>query len=71
MASIAIPGIVLGVGYIFLFKGTKGFFYGTIAIIVSVNIAHFLGSPFIMARNCLSKINKDYEVTTFNNGSLP
>lgn len=61
MASIAIPGIVLGVGYIFLFKGTKGFFYGTIGIIVSVNVAHFLGSPFIMARNCLSKINKDYE----------
>ncbi|MGM9970427.1 MAG: ABC transporter permease subunit [Anaeroplasma sp.] len=62
MASIAIPGIVLGIGYIFLFKGTNGFFYGTISIIVSVNIAHFLGSPFIMARNCLSKINKDYEI---------
>lgn len=62
MASIAIPGIVLGIGYIFIFQGTNGYFYGTIAIIVAVNIAHFLGSPFIMAKNCLSKINKDYEI---------
>lgn len=62
MSSIAIPGIVLGVGYIFLFKDTNGFFYGTIWILVVVNIIHFLGSPFIMAKNCLSKINKDYEI---------
>ncbi len=62
MASIAIPGIVLGIGYIFIFQGTNGFFYGTVAIIVAVNVAHFLGSPFIMAKNCLSKINKDYEI---------
>ena len=62
VSSIAIPGIVLGVGYIFLFKDTSGFFYGTIWILVVVNVAHFLGSPFIMAKNCLSKINKDYEI---------
>ena len=62
MGSIAIPGIVLGIGYLTLFKGTKGFFYETIAIIVVVNIFHFLGSPYIMAKNFLSKINKDYEV---------
>ncbi len=62
MASIAIPGIVLGIGYIFMFRSTRGVFYGTLSIIVCVNVAHFLGSPFIMARNCLSKINKDYEV---------
>ncbi|MDE7384394.1 MAG: ABC transporter permease subunit, partial [Anaeroplasmataceae bacterium] len=62
MASIAIPGIVLGVGYIFIFKNTNGFFYGTIAILVAVNVAHFIGSPFILAKNCLSKINRDYEI---------
>lgn len=62
MGSIAVPGIVLGVGYMTLFKATKGFFYETIAIIVVVNIFHFLGSPYIMAKNFLSKINKDYEV---------
>ncbi len=62
VSTIAIPGIVLGIGYIFLFKSTRGWFYGTIAILVTVNMFHFLGSPFIMAKNCLSKINKDYEV---------
>ncbi len=63
ISSIAIPGLVLGVGYIFLFKSTRGFFYGTVAILVAVNIFHFLGSPYLMAKNCLDKINKDYEVT--------
>ena len=62
MGTIAIPGIVLGVGYIFLFKGTKGVFYGTTIILVVVNIIHFLGSPYLMAKNFLSKINKDYEI---------
>lgn len=62
IASIAIPGIVLGVGYIFLFKGTNGFFYGTMAILVAVNIIHFMGSPYLMARNSFMKMNKDYEI---------
>ena len=62
IASIAIPGIVLGVGYIFLFKGTNGFFYGTMAILVVVNIIHFMGSPYLMARNSFMKMNKDYEI---------
>ncbi len=62
IATIAIPGIVLGVGYIFLFQGTRGFFYGTMAILVVVNVFHFFGSPFLMAKNSLAKINKDYEI---------
>lgn len=62
ISTIAIPGIVLGVGYIFLFKNTNGFFYGTMAILVVVNIIHFMGSPYLMARNSFSKMNKDYEI---------
>ena len=62
MGSIAIPGIVLGIGYMMLFNWSKGFFYETLAIIIVVNVFHFLGSPYIMAKNYLSKINKDYEV---------
>jgi len=62
ISTIAIPGIVLGIGYMFLFKGTAGFFYGTLAILVAVNIFHFLGTPFLLAKNCLTKINKEYEV---------
>ena len=62
LSTIAIPGLVLGIGFIFLFKGTNGFFYGTILILIMVNIFHFLGSPYLLAKNCLSKINSDYEV---------
>jgi len=62
ISSIAIPGIVLGIGYIYLFNATNGWFYGTIVILIFVNIAHFLGSPYLMAKNALSKQNKDYEV---------
>jgi len=62
ISTIAIPGLVLGIGYMLLFKTTTGFFYGTVIILVFVNMFHFLGSPYIMAKNCLTKINRDYEV---------
>ena len=62
LSTIAIPDLVLGIGYIFLFKGTNRVFYGTVLILVTVNIFHFLGSPYLLAKNCLSKINSDYEV---------
>lgn len=62
LSTIAIPGLVLGIGYIFLFKETNGTFYGTFLILIVVNIIHFLGSPYLLAKNCLSKINRDYEV---------
>lgn len=62
LSSIAIPGLVLGIGYIFLYKETNGVFYGTFLILVVVNIFHFLGSPYLLAKNCLSKINSDYEI---------
>ncbi len=68
VSSLAIPGLVLGIGYIFLFKGTAGFFYGTVAILVCVNVFHFLGSPYLLARNCLEKIDRDYEVTGLSLG---
>ncbi len=62
LSTIAIPGLVLGIGFIFLFKGTNGVFYGTILILIVVNIFHFLGSPYLLAKNCLNKINSEYEV---------
>ena len=62
ISTIAIPGLVLGIGFIFLFKNTNGVFYGTMLILIVVNIFHFLGSPYLMAKNCLSKINSEYEV---------
>ena len=62
LSTIAIPGLVLGIGYIFLFWGTGCFFYGTMSILVIVNIIRFLGLPYLLAKNCLGKINSEYEV---------
>ena len=62
LSTIAVPGLVLGIGYIFLFRETGGFFYGTVLILAVANIFHFLGSPYLLAKNCLGKINSDYEI---------
>ena len=61
LASLAVPGLVFGLGYVFLFRFSKGWFYGTIAILVVVNSVHFFATPYLMARNAFSKLNKDYE----------
>ena len=65
ISTIAIPGLVLGIGYMLLFKFSNGFFFGTFLILIFVNTFHFLGSPFIMAKNCLMKINKDFKISNF------
>ena len=59
MLSLTIPGIVLGLSFVMLFKGS--FIYGTIAVIVLVNMIHFFASPYLMAYNALNKVNKNYE----------
>ncbi len=61
ISTLAIPGLVLGIGYLFLFRSTKPWFAGTIAILIVVNIIHYFSSPYLMARNAFEKINKNYE----------
>ena len=61
IATLAVPGLVLGVGYVFLFANTVGWFAGTIAILVVVNIIHYFSSPYLMAKNAFEKISKNYE----------
>jgi iron(III) transport system permease protein len=59
ITSLAIPGLVLGLSYVLFFKGS--FLYGTFAILVLVNIVHFLASPYLMAYNSLCKLNANLE----------
>lgn len=59
ITSAAIPGIVLGLSYVLTFKQSP--FYGTIAILIMVNMVHFIASPYLMAYNSLSKINGNME----------
>lgn len=59
LSTGAIPGVVLGLAYVLFFKGS--FLYGTLIILVMVNIVHFFSSPYLMMYNAFSKINKNLE----------
>ena len=59
MTSAAIPGIVLGLSYVLAFNKTP--IYGTIIILVLVNVVHFIASPYLMIYNSMSKINENLE----------
>lgn len=59
ITSAAIPGIVLGLAYVLTFKGTA--IYGTLLILIMVNMIHFMSSPYLMIYNTLSKINENIE----------
>ncbi len=59
ITAAAIPGIVLGLSYAMVFN--KSFFYGTLAILVAVNLVHFIASPYMMMYNSFSKINENLE----------
>ena len=43
ITSAAIPGVVLGLAYVLTFKRTA--IYGTIFILIMVNLVHFISSP--------------------------
>lgn len=59
IASLAIPGLVLGLAYVMFFKATP--IYGTFAILFLVNSMHFFSSPYLMAYNTFGKINENLE----------
>lgn len=59
ITSLAIPGIVLGLSYVLFFKGS--IVYGTIAILILVNLIHFFASPYLMMYSSLGKINENLE----------
>lgn len=59
MTSAAIPGLVLGLSYVLAFRRTG--LYGTLMILVLVNLVHFISSPYLMMYNSLSKINGNLE----------
>lgn len=59
MSMAAIPGVVLGLAYVLMFKGSV--FYGTIVILILVNVIHFFASPYLMAYTSFSKVNENLE----------
>ncbi len=59
ITSLAIPGLAMGISYVLFFKGS--FLYGTLAILILVNLMHFFASPYLMMYNTLGKLNGNLE----------
>jgi len=64
MLPMAVPGLVLGLGYVF-FVNAKwnplGFLYGTLAVLVVNSIAHFYTVAHITSLTALKQIDPEFE----------
>lgn len=61
MITNTVPGMVLGISYLLFFNGSS--LKGTFVILVLCNIVHFFTTPYLMAKNSLSKMNPSWETT--------
>lgn len=57
----AVPGMVLGVAYLFAFSGSS--LQGTFAILIICNIVHYFATPYQMIKDSLTKMNSSWETT--------
>jgi iron(III) transport system permease protein len=67
MLPMAVPGLVLGLGYIFFFNAPwnpLNILYGTIAILVLNCTAHFYTVPHITATTALKQIDPEFEAVS-------
>lgn len=61
MVTNTVPGMVLGVAFIFVFSGTA--LQNTFVILVIANILHFFTTPYLMIKSSLEKMNASWETT--------
>ncbi len=64
MMPMAVPGMVLGIGYIVFFNNPDnpfGFLYGTMAILVISTIVHFYSSSHLTAVTALKALDNEFE----------
>lgn len=64
MLPLAVPGLVLGLAYIFFFNARSnpvGFVYGTMAILVINTIAHFYTVSHLTAVTALKQLDAEFE----------
>ncbi len=59
--SNALPGMVIGIGFLFAFSGTS--LQNTFTIIILSNIIHFFSTPYMMIKNAFLKMNDSWETT--------
>ncbi|SHF53315.1 ABC transporter permease subunit [Lactonifactor longoviformis] len=56
-----IPGMVIGLAFLFSFSGTA--VQNTFFIIIVCNVIHFFSTPYLMMKNSLAKMNASWETT--------
>lgn len=56
-----VPGMVLGVAYLFAFSG--GPLQSTFAILILANIVHYFATPYQIMKDSLTKMNASWETT--------
>jgi len=75
---LALPGLVLGIAYIFFFNNPRieipftslgisnpfSFIYGTVTILVICNIIHFYTVSFLTATTALRQLDKEFEAVS-------
>ena len=64
MLPMAVPGMVLGIGYILFFNAPANplnFLYGTMAILVLSTLVHFYSSSHLTAVTALKQIDGEFE----------
>jgi iron(III) transport system permease protein len=64
MMPMAVPGMVLGIGYILFFNhpaNPLGFLYGTMTILVLSTIIHFYSSSHLTAVTALKQLDNEFE----------
>ena len=61
MITNTIPGMVLGLAFLFCFSGSS--LQNTFLIIVLCNVIHFFSTPYLMMKESLAKLNSSWETT--------
>ena len=61
LVTNTIPGMVLGLAFLFVFSGTS--LQNTFPLMVLCNIVHYFSTPYLMMKNSLSKMNAGWETT--------
>ena len=64
MLPMAVPGLVLGLGYIFFFNSDSNplhGLYGSMALLVLCTVAHYTTTAHMTARTALTQLDPDFE----------
>ena len=61
LVTNTIPGMVLGLAFLFAFSGSS--LQNTFQILIICNVIHFFSTPYLMMKSSLEKMNASWETT--------